>query len=44
MLAPMVSTMIAEKITENKMSQVLDRLNIKRFGHGDIEFESSVVG
>ena len=44
MLAPMVSFLIAEYIALGKTSSVLDRLSIKRFEKGDIDYESSVVG
>jgi sarcosine oxidase subunit beta len=44
MLAPMVCKLIADSITDQRRSIVLDRLSIDRFKDGTIEFESSVVG
>lgn len=44
MISPMVSQLLADLITENKTSQVLDTLCLERFKGKNIEKELSVVG
>jgi sarcosine oxidase, subunit beta len=44
MLSPMVSTMLAEYISESKSNDVLEKLQIDRFEKGTIEMEHNVVG
>jgi sarcosine oxidase subunit beta len=44
MISPMVSQLLADLITENKTSQVLDTLGLERFKGENIEKELSVVG
>jgi len=44
MISPMVSQLLADLITENKTSEVLDTLRLERFKGKNIEKELSVVG
>ena len=44
MLSPMVSTMIADYISESKSNDVLEKLHIDRYKNSNIEMEHNVVG
>jgi sarcosine oxidase subunit beta len=44
MLSPMVTKILTEYITEGKSSEILEKLNIKRFKGKKITHETSVVG
>jgi sarcosine oxidase subunit beta len=44
MLSPMVTKVLVDYIVDNKVSNILESLNIKRFKEGKIVKETSVVG